>query len=102
MSLAAVRPYSIDLTIYGSEGTLACERGAIHVSAVREAFERMPVEYIEEHPHFLAEIEDLIESIETGRELAVTVRDAAGTVLACLAVAQAIASGRPQPVPRVE
>jgi predicted dehydrogenase len=91
VSLGAVRPYSIDLSIYGTAGTIMNNR--VCSSPGSEEFETIDVDYRREHPYFREELDDLIEAVETDRDPFVTALDAARTVAACEAIIRAIASG---------
>jgi predicted dehydrogenase len=92
VALSAVRPYSIDLFLHGSRLSVEAQRGEVHVSD-GGAFQRVPVEYHPEHPYFGAELAHIVECIDGGAAPLCGVRDAANTVMTCLAVVEAARTG---------
>ena len=93
VTMGAVRPYSIDITIYGTRGTVMNDKVFFESYPVERGFETIPVEYKEEHPYFPEEQADLIDAIENDRDPLVTLKDGARTAMACLAVVEAIQTG---------
>ena len=98
VSLSAVRPYSIDITIHGTRGTLINNRLFLNGQGDETDFVTIPVTYKKEHSYFAEELDDLIQAIETDRQPLVTAEDGAKTVLTCLAIIEAIAGNTSVPV----
>lgn len=101
ISLSAVRPYSIDISVSGTKGTVVNDRVFLDSDPEDGGFATIPVELKREHPYFAEELVDLIESIENDRQPLVTAEDAARTVMVCLAIIEAIASGDRVQVDRI-
>ena len=101
ISLSAVRPYSIDISVSGTKGTVVNDGVFLDSFPEDEGFATIPVELKREHPYFAEELADLIESIEYDRPPLVTAEDGARTVMVCLAIIEAIASGNRVQVERI-
>ena len=98
VSLAAVRPYSIDLAVYGTEGTVINDRVFLNGDPEEQGFRTVPVDYRKEHPYFFEELGELIHAIDEDRPSRIPAKDGARTIRVCLAIVEAIRTGRPVPV----
>jgi predicted dehydrogenase len=95
VAYGAWMPYELNLGIYGTRGTMRNDRLFLATAADEEDFTRLPITIVREHPHFRQEWDELVEAIEEGRPTRVDALDGARTVALCVAVSQALDSGRP-------
>ena len=102
VAYGARMPYELNLSIYGTRGTVRNDR--LFLDRGQECNSRgdrpvapthLPIPIVPEHPHFRQEWDDLVAAIEAGRATRVDAADGARTVALCAAVGQALDSGQP-------
>lgn len=95
VAYGARMPYELNLSIYGTQGTVRNDRLFLDRRPGVQEFARLPIPIVREHPHFRQEWDELVAAIEAGRSTRVDAIDGARTVALCAAVGEALDSGQP-------
>lgn len=98
--LGAQAPYALNLSVYGTKGTVRNDELFLSRIPHLEGFMKMPIPIQEEHPNCPQELEHFLEVIDQGVPPRIDVRDGARTTAACLAMIEAVQTGRPAKVVR--
>ena len=106
---AAQRPYGLDLTLYGDEGTLRNNRLVLNrwTDLGRDEFTELPIPEIpwKSYPDpaiqglFNAEIRAFVQAIEEGTAPPVDAREGAAIMATLEAIAESLGTGQPVAVP---
>ena len=95
VAFGAWMPYELNLSIYGTRGTVRNDRLFLGRLPGLQDFARLPIPIVREHPYFREEWDELIAAIEEGRPTRVDAVEGARTVALCAAVGEALDTGRP-------
>jgi predicted dehydrogenase len=98
VAYGAWMPYELNLSIYGTRGTMRNDRLFRSEPPGQREFTHLPIPVIEEHPHFRQEWDELVGAIHESRPTLVDAVDGARTVALCEAVSASLDTGRPQSV----
>ena len=95
VSLAAERPYSVNLSVYGTEGTVMNNKLWLRSIPNIEKFVDLPITILNEHPYFDKELAHLEACIREDKNPKVSCEEGAKTVLTCLAIIESLDKGVP-------
>ena len=98
VSVGAPRPYAMNFSLYGTEGTVENNKLFLNAFGEVEEFTDMPFPILGETHACAEELEHFLDCLNADKPPMIDVRDGARTVAACLAVAESLASGRPAKV----
>ena len=98
VSVGAPRPYAMNFSLYGTEGTVENNRLFLNAFGEVEQFTEMPFPVLGETHACAEELEHFLDCLDADRPPMIDVRDGARTVAACLAVAESLKTGRPAKV----
>ncbi len=98
ISVGAPRPYAMNFSLYGTEGTVENNRLFLKAFGEGEQFAEMPLPVLGEVHACAEELEHFLDCLDADRPPMIDVRDGARTVAACLAVAESLETGQPAKV----
>lgn len=96
------RPYALNLSVYGSQGTLVNDKLFLSKIDHLQDWMHLPLPEEEEYPYYYEEIDHLIHCIKTGQQPLVDAHEGARTVAVCLAADLSLQRGGPVRVADVE
>ena len=94
VSVGAPRPYAMNFSLYGTEGTVENNKLFLKAFGQVEAFSEMPHSLLTEGHACVVELEHFVQCLDQGQLPLIDVREGAKTVAACLAIAESLASGQ--------
>ena len=100
ISLGAQAPYALNFSVYGTQGTVRNDELFLSRIGYLEDFMKMPIPIQEEHPNCPQELDHFLAVIEHDLPPLIDVRDGACTTATCLAMIEAVETGRPASVVR--
>mgnify|MGYP005838595419 CR=1 FL=1 len=89
------RPYALNLSLYGTRGTLVNNRLFTEDIDSLEDFIQLPLPQKSEFPYYGEEIADIVRAIRHNTQTAVSAADGARSVAVCLAGVQSARIGQP-------
>ena len=98
VSVGAPRPYAMNFSLYGTEGTVENNRLFLKAFGEIEQFTEMPFPVLGETHACAEELEHFLDCLDADLPPMIDVRDGARTVAVCLAVAESLETGRPAKV----
>jgi len=98
VSLSSPRPYGLNLSVYGTRGTVVNNRLFATDIPNLEDFVDLPITIDEEHPYFYEELDHLVACIKGEALPKVSVLEGAKTVSTCQAVGESLDTGAPAKV----
>jgi predicted dehydrogenase len=89
------RPYALNLSLYGTEGTLVNDRWFTERIEGLEDFIALPLAQKAQFQYYDREVVELLEAIREDREPSVTALEGAKTMAVCLAAVESARTNRP-------
>ena len=94
VSVGAPRPYAMNFSLYGTEGTVENNKLFLKAFGQVETFSEMQHSLLTEVHACVEELEHFVQCLDQGQLPLIDVREGAKTVAACLAIAESLASGQ--------
>lgn len=89
------RPYALNLSIYGTKGTVINNRLFLSKIEELEDFMPLPITILAEHPTFEEEMAHFVDCILNDQTPMIDVRDGAKSAATCIAGGESIETGKP-------
>lgn len=93
--LGCKRPYALNISIYGTKGTIINNKVFLSKIKELEDFITLPITILPEHPYFFKELSHFIDCIINDKSPLIDIREGAKTVATCIAAADSIKTGEP-------
>jgi predicted dehydrogenase len=98
VSVGAPRPYAMNFSLYGTEGTVENNKFFLKAFGEVEKFTEMPFPILGETHSCAEELEHFLNCLDADKPPMIDVRDGARTVAACLAIVESLKTDMPAKV----